>query len=120
SARARRRFRWPPLRRQRTGPAARDEAAPFSRIRELISREALEAGRLPVVASVAGAQSLARLLIHGDAFGITPESLADVNLVAHVLENVNRVRRETDRLHLDLIGHPLVVEARRIHRFLDV
>ena len=40
--------------------------------------------------------------------------------VSHVLEDANRVRREAHLLQLDLIGQPLIMEARRIHRLLNV
>ena len=40
--------------------------------------------------------------------------------MSHVLEDVDRVGREADLLQLDLVGHPLIMEARRIHRLLNV
>src|SRR3954453_11894447 len=51
-------------------------------------------------------------------FGGTPGSLFG-DLVTHSLEKRARIRRERERLDEQLVGHPLVMDARCIYSLLD-
>src|SRR5579859_3943476 len=95
-----------------------------SKINNLKSR--LVSYRLPVVPAVTRTEPIASLLVDRDALRVAPIRRfvgsiveADLNRVSHLPQQVDRVGGKPF-LHVDHIGHPLIVEARRVDRFLNV
>src|SRR5258708_11591901 len=74
--------------------------------------------RLPVVASVAGAEALARLGVNHDALAVSPEML-DVQLVSFGTQNIHCIGREAV-FDEKLIGEPLVMKPWRVYSPGDV
>ena len=77
--------------------------------------------RLPVVSSVAGAESLAGFGVNHDALAISPVSRGriDSDLVSLGTQNIHCSGREAV-FDENLIGEPLMVKPGRIDRFLNI
>src|SRR5215472_14727623 len=75
---------------------------------------------LSIIASIAGPQTLACLLVDCNTLGIAPEVPVCIHLVLHALQQLNGVGRKTHILHFDFVRYPLIMEAWRVHRLLDV
>src|SRR5664279_958738 len=128
------RFQWLPPRPRPSGRAGQDAAVPASHRSEWTSPCASESDRLSVIASVTGAQALAGVGVNLDALGVSPifllrtpplfgwraNACVSGHFVSHVLEDANRVGREANRLQLDLVRQPLLVEAGSVDRLLNV
>src|ERR1700676_274334 len=94
-----------------------DEAAPIHR-RTSIPPSASVAYRLPIVASVAGAQALAGFGVNHDALAVSPKML-NVQLVSPGTQNIHCIGREAV-FDDNLIGKPLMMKPGRVDGFLDV
>src|SRR5260370_42315561 len=74
--------------------------------------------RLPVVASVAGAEALAGLRVNHDALAVSPEML-DVQLVSFGTQNIHCIGREAV-FGENLIGEPMMMKPGRVGGLGDV
>src|SRR5271169_1359850 len=74
--------------------------------------------RLPIIASVAGAEALAGFRVNHDALAISPEML-DLELVSFGTENIHCIGREAV-FDENLIGEPLMMKPGRVDGFLNV
>src|SRR5580700_6833499 len=72
----------------------------------------------PVVASVAGAQALARLGVNHDALAVSPE-MVHLQLVSFGTQKVHCIGREAV-FDENLIGEPLMMKPGCVDRFLNV
>src|SRR5271170_2926672 len=74
--------------------------------------------RLPVVASVAGAEALAGLGVNHDALAVSPEML-DFQLMTLGAQNIHCIGRKAV-FDENLIGEPLMMKPGRVHGFLYI
>src|SRR5437868_6705532 len=74
--------------------------------------------RLPIVASVAGAQALTGLRVNHDALAVSPK-MPDRQLVSPGTPNIPSIGREAV-FDENLIGEPLMMKPRRVDSFLDI
>src|SRR5271167_2421366 len=77
--------------------------------------------RLPVVASVAGAEALAGFGVNHDALAVSPVSpgIIDFQFVSFGTQNIHCIGREVV-FDENLIGEPLLMKPRRVDGFLNI
>src|ERR1700720_1522785 len=84
----------------------------------LIPPSASVAYRLPIVASVTGAEALAGFGVNHDALAVAPEML-DFQLVSFGPQNIHCIGSEAV-LDENSIGQPLIMKPRCVDRFLNI